>query len=427
MNLDSWLQHISSVHPREIELGLARIQGVAKRMQLKRPARYVITVAGTNGKGSCVACMEAMLEQAGYRTAAYTSPHIHRFNERVRVSAEAVADAVLCEAFALVDDCRGSISLSYFEFATLAALWIFQQAEVDIALLEVGLGGRLDAVNIIDPDVAVITNISLDHQDWLGADLESIGAEKAGILRSSTPAVYGAAAPPSSIVSKAAELAIPLYIQAEDFHFEAVDWSNTWIWQGKDAHQKALSFSNLKRPKLALSNASIALQALSLLPITLTADAINEGLQELRLAGRFELRRDRVSGQLILLDVAHNPAAAQLLAGNLAQYRLQDPAIVNMAVVLAVMADKDIEGMVTALASSVDICYVAQVEDPRRMPVAEAAERIFRSGVKIPIIQFESVQDAYATACEQASEHDLIVVTGSFRTIASVRQLGEIT
>ncbi len=394
-------------------------------MCLEKPALQVITVAGTNGKGSCIACMEAVLEQAGYSSGVYTSPHIHDFNERIRISRSNVSNAAVCEAFALVEQCRQEISLSYFEFATLAALQIFQQADLEVALLEVGLGGRLDAVNIIDPDVAIITNISLDHEDWLGSDLESIGSEKAGILRSKVPVVYGDCDPPASIIQRARELAAPLYIRDQEFSYSRSDSSAAWTWQGSDTRRQTITFSDLSPPRMALCNAATALQGLSLLPFELAEPDISRAFESIELAGRFELRRDQLSAVLVVFDVAHNPAAAAMLAQNLTQFKLENPSIRSISVVLAVLADKDIEGMVKALESCLDICYIAQVDEPRGMPVNEAASRLSKCGLQSSGIDFESVRGAYKAACEQSADTDLVVVTGSFYTVAAVRKLSD--
>jgi dihydrofolate synthase / folylpolyglutamate synthase len=426
-SLENWLKYIASVHPREIDLGLERIHRVARRLKLAKPAAVVITVAGTNGKGSCVATLEAVLQQAGYKTGAYTSPHIQYFNERIRVAAAPVADQDIVAALAEIDRCREDESLSYFEFATLAALLIFKQAGVDVALLEVGLGGRLDAVNIIDPDVALITNISIDHEDWLGKGVENIGAEKAGILRANTAAVFGDTSPPASIVGKAKELGARLYVQGTDFRFSKAVAEESWQWFGVDGANSAVHFAALELPRLALANVSAALQALILLPLQFTEADINGALKGLQLAGRFEIRRDRRSAKTVIFDVAHNQAAAALLAENLALYRQQNPAIVQLAVVIAVLADKDIEAMVTALESCTDIWYIAQVDEARGMAVEEVAQRIKNSNNGLRLQQFGTVGEAYRAACEQTAGNDLIVVTGSFFTVAAVRALSSPT
>ena len=429
LTLDSWLAHIAAVHPREIELGLDRIRRVADRMQLTRPARFVITVAGTNGKGSCVACMEAILDRAGYRTGAYTSPHIHRFNERIKVATESASDENLCAALAFVESCRQPDTLSYFEFATLAALWIFQQAKLDVALLEVGLGGRLDAVNIVDPDIAIITSISLDHEDWLGSGLENIGREKAGILRSNIPAILGSNNLPQSILQRARELRAPLYILDEDFGAALTASEQNWQWRGKSAAGGAVLFDALALPKLALDNVVTAVQAVQLLPLDIAEVAIKLAIESVALPGRFEVRRDCNSGKLVVLDVAHNTAAAVLLAFNLERFLRCHPQIRQITGVIAVMADKDIEDMVSALESCLNIWYIAQIDEARSMSVIEAENRVRKAQLAVEFRHFDSVVEAYRGACDadwfgkDADEQDLIVVTGSFRTVAAVRSL----
>jgi dihydrofolate synthase/folylpolyglutamate synthase len=428
-SLDSWLQHIAAVHPREIELGLDRSRRVADRMHLTRPGRYVITVAGTNGKGSCVACLEAILQQAGYRTGAYTSPHMHCFNERFRVDGQSCGDEKLSAALALVESCRGADSLSYFEFATLAALWIFEQAQVDVALLEVGLGGRLDAVNIIDPDIAIITNISRDHEDWLGCGVENIGREKAGILRGNIPAILGSNNPPKSILDRAREVGAQVFMLEKDFKATLSISQAHWKWQGQGAGEIAFLLEALPVPRLALDNVAAALQAIKLLPLDVADSAIGLALESVALPGRFELRRDTVSGKLVVLDVAHNAAAAALLAVNLHCLRQQHPQIGRITGVIAVMADKEIEDMVVALESCLHIWYIAQINEARSMPSAEAEKRVQKAAGTVQLRRFESVTTAYRAACDAdgAGEQELILVTGSFHTVAAVRNLTQAT
>lgn len=421
--LPGWLDYIASVHPREIELGLERVRTVATRMKITRPAPLVVTVGGTNGKGSCVASLETLLEHAGYRSATYTSPHIHKFNERIRVGAANVADAGICDAFAHIEACRGDVSLSYFEFATLAALWIFQQSKVDVAVLEVGLGGRLDAVNIIDADVMIIASISLDHQDWLGNDVETIGAEKAGIMRAQRPVVYASTTPPNSIVERARQLAAPLLILDQQFGYAHGDQGNTWTWFGRDRTGCPVTWDNLPLPWLALSNVAAALQVLQLLRLDIAVETLRPAIGQLRLAGRCERRVDRASGKPVLLDVAHNPAGAMMLAANLAQIVARAPSPPRVIAVVAVMADKDIEGMVRALESCVHIWYIAQVDESRCLAADAALQRLQITGLPLNMTGFDSVQEAYIAACERASAQDLILVTGSFHTVAAVRDM----
>ena len=433
-DLDYWLRYISSVHPREIELGLERIRIVAARMGVKKPAAKVVVIAGTNGKGSCITSMEAILQAAGKRVASYTSPHIHRYTERIRISGNEVDEAVLCAAFAHVESCRGEISLSYFEFSTLAALWIFCNEPLDVALLEIGLGGRLDAVNIIDGDVTVITSIGLDHQDWLGNSLDEIGIEKAGILRRHTPLVYGDEHPLKSILRQAEVMEVPVYLAGEQFSWDIQDDSGSWGWRGMLNNQQIV-LERLAETKLLKRNVSLALQAIALLEIELEKDCLNTALNSLCLAGRQELRHDLKSALPVILDVAHNSAAAGVLAESLSRLKQLNPQLAQIAVVMAVMADKDIEGMAAALESCVDIWYIAQVEEPRCMPTEEAASRLEQNARVKRLFSQDSVLEAYDQACKASREFEvanpgkeaIVVVLGSFFTVAAVRELSKTT
>jgi len=424
-DLDSWLQRIISLHPEEIELGLDRIQAVANRMGLTKLANKVVTVAGTNGKGSCVACLQAVLESAGYRSGAYTSPHLHRFNERVCVGGKSVSDRSLCDAFLAVEQKRKGVSLSYFEFGTLAALWLFNEKDLDVVILEVGLGGRLDAVNIIDPDVAVITNISLDHQSWLGDDLESIAAEKAGIIRRETPLVYGDSVPCKSILEKARALDAPVYrLDNECFGVKAQN-EDTWTFTGPNLSGESQIVEGLPLPHINLSNAVLAVQALNLLPVKIKTKDFQEALDGLAVPGRFEFRKDLTTQKKVILDVAHNPAAAHLLSARVQQFRQLNSEITQIVGVIAVMADKDIEGIAEALGSCLDIWYIAEVEEPRSMSSGEAFRRIEQCQRKAQLKQFDSLEYAYKAACEIAATEDLVMVTGSFYAVAAVRNLSQ--
>lgn len=416
--LDAWLQHIGSVHVSEIELGLERSRTVAERLGILEPAATVITVAGTNGKGSVVACLEAALTEAGYKTGCYTSPHIHSFNERIRLNAEPMADAAIVSALAAIEEAREAISLSYFEFATLAALWLFQREAVDFAVLEVGLGGRLDAVNIVDPQLSVITRIDLDHQEWLGHDRETIALEKAGILRPQVPFVCGDPDPTVSLLSRAAELRCPLFRVGRDFGFRQIT-GQCWAGFFQTAAGEALDAESVPVPRLAPVNVASAAQCLLLLDLPVEPEELIARCAQTTAPGRQERRLDRETGCQLLLDVAHNPAAMALLAETLSTQSDRG----RLIVVLAVMADKDIQDMARSLDSHTDIWYIAQVDVPRCMPAKEAAEQIQESGSTHPIKQFSSVESAYREACSEATDEDLIVVTGSFYTVAAVRSL----
>lgn len=433
--LDQWLSYISAVHPREIELGLSRIKSVAKALGLAKVAPQIVTIAGTNGKGSCVAYLESLLEASSIRTAAYTSPHLQHFNERIRVGGKNVSDAEICTAFHEIDMARGSVSLSYFEFATLAALWIFSHQPIDVALLEVGLGGRLDAVNLVDPDVAVITSIALDHQDWLGSDLEVIGFEKAGIMRPGIPTVFADFAMPDSIQNRAEELGSSLYRFGRDFQLESVSGKPVGIeiaGTGAGTGATKLQFKSDTGREFGFSPAALSshihlgslaacFETLQLLDIDFTAVDIGLALARINLPGRFERRIDGDSQRELILDVAHNPAAAKLLNERLQTAKQANLESGRVIMVLAVLKDKDIEGIVVSLQSSVDIWYIAQNDDERALGVDDALERLNKTFPNKLFHPFKSVKKACEAACAKARETDQVVVAGSFHTVAIAR------
>lgn len=424
-NLDQWLDYIGQIHPKEIELGLDRIHRVFQAMGLIKPAPQIITVAGTNGKGSTVACLEALLLAQGIRCGAYTSPHIHRFNERIRVDGRAAIDSVICDALAKVDKARGQVSLSYFEFATLAALLIFEESGLDVVILEVGLGGRLDAVNIIDPDISVITSIALDHEDWLGNDRDSIALEKAGILREVVHFVCGDKDPPVSLAARAKELQCREYYWQQNFQLE-IDQDGIFQWQGISAAGDKRRFAARMPDGLLASNVASALQALALLDLPWpTADDQN-GLSECVIAGRQEWRQDRLNGVSVLLDVAHNPAAAEALGRRIEQWRSTTVNPGKVTVVFAAMADKKVEDMAVCLETNTDIWYIAHFDDPRCLGAVELENRLLKQGFSRPLRSFETLKEAYRVACDEAVDAEepgdsLVVVTGSFFTVAELR------
>ena len=430
--LDYCLGYISSVHPRDIELGLDRIRLVATNLGIKKPAPKVVVVAGTNGKGSCVASLEAILLAANYKTASYTSPHIHRYTERIKINGSEVSEEILCAAFAKVDSCREGVSLSYFEFSTLAALWIFCNSDIDIALLEIGLGGRLDAVNIVDGDVTIISSIGMDHQDWLGDSLELIGAEKAGILRKDVPLVYGDEYPLESILNRAHDLNSPLYLVGQQINWEKPETSSSFHWYG-ERNGNQTSLTELPLTNIHVVNIALSLQALFLLDLELPDEKIRGALGRLNYPGRQELRNDIETGISVLLDVAHNPAAMELLAANLRRQKAENSSLQQISAVMAVMADKDIEGMAATLESAVDFWYIAQVEEPRCMPVEVAAGRLEQDGKIRGLFTQDSVAAAYAQACKASAEFEavhpgiesLVIVVGSFYTVSAVRELSK--
>ncbi|MGD8886715.1 MAG: bifunctional tetrahydrofolate synthase/dihydrofolate synthase, partial [Gammaproteobacteria bacterium] len=336
--LDQWLRWQESLHPTEIDLGLDRVQQVLQRMELPAPSFTIISVAGTNGKGSCVAMLDAIYRAAGYKVGTYTSPHIKRYNERIAINGQSVSDDALCRMFERVDQCRGDVSLTYFEFGTLAAIGLLHEAQIDVALLEVGLGGRLDAVNILDADLAMITRIGLDHQAWLGDNRDAVALEKAGIARAHRPTVCGDPEPPETLIHYLEELQSPLYLVNRDFNYHIAD-NGRWQWCHSDR-----SFSDLPLPALRgdfqLLNAASVLMAVELLEaaLPLKAAAIGDGLRSVSLPGRFQVIDGNVT---IIVDVAHNPQSAEALAATLRNW----PGQGKTRGVFAVLKDKDVAGI----------------------------------------------------------------------------------
>ena len=421
LTLSQWLDRIQALHPREIELGLQRVREVARRLALGKPAPCVITVAGTNGKGSTVAMLDAILRAAGKRVGTYTSPHLLAYNERVRLQGHMASDAQLCEAFSRIEAARAEISLTYFEFSTLAGLLLIAEAGPDVAVLEIGLGGRLDAVNLVDPDLAVITSIGLDHQDWLGDTREAIGQEKAGIMRSDIRAVCGDLDPPNSLVEEARRLGSPLLIQGSDYGF--VRQADHWHWWGQDKAGRPLTFDDLPMPELDLLNASTVMQALQLLPFSLPLPAVHAALDGLGLEGRFQQLQDPRHAIEVRVDVAHNPHAAALLVGKLQAYRNSSGKSARIHVVLAMMADKDQLGFYKALESEVDFWYIAAFAETRGQS-AEGLYRILQNEGGALEGPYASIGSAYEHAVSRAGGADLVLVTGSFVSVAdAVRHL----
>ncbi|MEX2469451.1 MAG: bifunctional tetrahydrofolate synthase/dihydrofolate synthase [Pseudohongiellaceae bacterium] len=421
-SLADWLDYIDQVHPLKIELGLDRVRAVMTRMQLLPVAPLVVTVAGTNGKGSCVAGIDLGLRRHGLHTGVYTSPHIEHFNERIHLGEQEASDGDICAALAAVERARGETSLSYFEFATLAAFKLFHDARLDAVVLEVGLGGRLDAVNLLDADVAVIASISIDHTAWLGADRESIGFEKAGIARPGRPLVYGDRDIPASIERHAAALGTPLYRLGREYDIRAE--ADNVRWRGLDAQGQPLDAGPFTPGEQIPDNLATILQALTLLDVP-PDPGLLAALASLCLPGRFEWRRVAGCRARILFDVAHNPGGMRLLGERLAARQTTAAAGSRLIAVLAIMADKELESMTAALQSQVDIWYIAQVDEPRCMPAQEVTQRLRRQGGRAPVRQYDSVAEAFREACAQSGAGDLIVVTGSFHTVSAVRHLTE--
>jgi dihydrofolate synthase / folylpolyglutamate synthase len=414
--LDEWLAWQETLHPKPIDLGLERVARVADRLGLLHPTCPVITVAGTNGKGSTVAMLESIYRTAGFRVCAYTSPHLVRYNERIRIHGRLATDSELREAFEAVDTARGEVTLSYFEFGTVAALWLFREAGADVMVLEVGLGGRLDAVNIVDADVAVVTSVGIDHQEWLGADRESIGAEKAGIFRAGCPAVCGDRQPPASVRGTADRLGARWIAAGEDFGW--MRQGARWSFRGPDGQD----WDDLPLPPLTgeiqLDNAATALAVVAqLLPrLPVTREAVADGLRKVRLAGRFQQIR---SEPTVIVDVAHNPLGAEALAVTLGER----PARGHTLAVVAMMADKDVDGFIRALAPQISHWFAGGLPEVPRASTGEALCARLRAGVSSPVSCHETVTQAYAAACAAAAPGDRVLVMGSFCTVAAVMAL----
>jgi dihydrofolate synthase/folylpolyglutamate synthase len=420
--LDDWLAHCERLHPTPIALGLDRVRSVAQRMELRFDCP-VITVAGTNGKGSSCAMLEAILLQAGYRTGVYTSPHLVHFEERCRVRGEIAPAADLLPHFARVEALRGETSLTYFEFTMLAIFSLMAAAGLDVVILEVGVGGRLDSVNIIDADCALITSIDIDHPELLGPDRESIGREKAGIMRAGKPVVVGDPVPPQSVLDHAAELGADLWLLGRDFNFSGDKLQ--WAWAGRGRRYAGLAYPALRGAN-QLVNASGVLAALTALRdrLPVTAQAVRNGLGMVELPGRFQI----ISGQpTLVLDVAHNPHSVAALAMNLDQMGF----FPRTFAVFGAMHDKDLAGTMGKIAHLVDDWMLTDLPLPRAAKAVELAETVWSLTATAPsasskarVTTFESPAAALAAALAQADPADRIVVFGSFYTVGGVLKDG---
>jgi dihydrofolate synthase/folylpolyglutamate synthase len=406
-NLADWLDYQLRTHPQAIAMGLERVREVSSRLGLGRPGKFVITVAGTNGKGSTVAFIEAIARAAGWKVGAFTSPHLQRYNERVRIDGADVDDATLVVAFERIEAARAEIPLTYFEFGTLAALLIFEQAGLDLAILEVGLGGRLDAVNIVDPDVAVITTVDLDHHEYLGPDRESIGAEKAGILRAGKPAILAEIDPPSSVLRRAYELGAIAIRGHSDYLVERTDAG--WRWR-EPGFELDLPLPVLAAPA-QLDNAAAAIAALRALPVELPAQSFVAGVRDAEIRGRLQKLADEPE---VVLDVGHNPQAIRQLAAWLHAHPKPTRAV------FAALADKDIETMVRILDPIVGPWHLAGLQDagPRGQDVETLAQRVAAVTVA-PIHRHVTVADALMAARAACLAGDRVLVFGSFHTVAA--------
>lgn len=398
----NWLDYLLSIHPKNIEMGLDRVQQVFDRLDLDLSTSTIITVAGTNGKGTTCAFIEQAAMKAGKSVAVYSSPHLNDYRERVRINNALVSGKEHCEAFLKIEQARGDILLTFFEFATLAALTLIEKHNCDIVLLEVGLGGRLDAVNIVEPNMAVITSIDLDHQEWLGNTRESVATEKAGIFRQSIPAVIGEDDPPSTLVELARLTQVDTYWQQRDFRYN--HGNQDWSWKSKTQ-----TLTCLPIPSIPIQNVSTGLQVIELLNFKLSEEQVKKVIATASLPGRLQQISEDPP---VILDVAHNPHATRNLRSYLQQFNFS-----QLHLVVAMLADKDIQATLEPFTSLGAKWYVASLDNPRG-----AESKLLKSVLDETeiVLEFDEVSQAYSRAVKTAKTNDLIVVFGSFFTIATI-------
>ncbi|MDH4873999.1 bifunctional tetrahydrofolate synthase/dihydrofolate synthase [Pseudomonas sp. BN515] len=410
--LADWLSYLEQLHPTAIDMGLERSREVASRLGLSRPAPKVITVTGTNGKGSTCAFLAALLRAQGLKVGVYSSPHLLRYNERVQLNGQEASDQALCDAFSAVEAARGEISLTYFEMGTLAAFWLFQHAALDAVVLEVGLGGRLDAVNLVDADLALVTSIGLDHADWLGDTRESVAFEKAGIFRAGKPALCGDLDPPQPLLEQANALSAPLFLRGRDF--DLAQGEANWHWRGVSASGQVLELHDLPLLDLPMENAALALQAYALLGMPWQPDALQAALLGTRVTGRLDRRHIDWRGKRVslLLDVGHNPHAAEYLAARLAAR----PVAGRRLAVFGLLADKDLPGVLRPLQGCLANWAVAPLPTPRTRSASELQAALTNLHASVSVHQ--NIAAALDAQCEQATPDDEILVFGSFYSVA---------
>ena len=415
LSLDQWLHHLETLHPVGIDMGLERVSQVARRMGLfLRPiAPCVITVAGTNGKGSTLAMIESVARAHGQRVGTYTSPHLLRYNERVKVDGQEADDQLLIKGFEHVERARlqdAEISLTYFEAGTLCGLWCLSQAELDIAVLEVGLGGRLDAVNIIDADVAIVTTIAQDHANFLGTDLAQIGREKAGIFRSGKPAVLGSQTLPASVAEYAQTLAAPTWVLGQQFsHHMKSNERSKWCWQGQQANGEHIVIDDLPDPGLPIDNAATALQALVLAGLALEKAAVQTALSTVQLAGRMQWIGPWC------LDVGHNPHAAEYVAHHLPLA----PQGGRQWGLIGMLNDKDLDGVIKALVTRIRDWVCVSLTGERGCPASELSQRILAHGGRVHFCA-DTPEAGADWLANVLAPNDRVLATGSFFTVAAL-------
>jgi len=414
MNLTDWLGYIESIHPSTIDLTLERIKIVIERLNLDI-SFPILTVGGTNGKGSTCSILESIYREAGYKVACYTSPHFLNFNERIKIQTLAVSDEVICEAFSRIESAREDVTLTYFEYGTIAAMIIFSEAHVDVAILEVGLGGRLDAVNVFDADCAIVTTVDLDHMDYLGHTREAIGFEKAGIYRTEKTSICGDFDPPQSLIKHAELIHADLKIIGKDFGYEAHHDSFDFLID-------STFVMNLPLPKLQgdfqLANATNALMAVKAMEdkLPLTEISIQKGITLTLLPGRFQEVKKMPS---LILDVAHNPQAARSLSHNLKTHVVPGKTIA----VFSILKDKDIFGVINVLNLDIDDWFIAEIQNERAASIETISNTIQKINPSAHIEAFRNIQEAYQFASKEVTRNDRIIVFGSFFTVADIMKI----
>ena len=401
--LATWLSYLENLHSKTIDLGLARVSQVGGNLDVLKPAPFVFTVAGTNGKGTTCRTLETILMAAGYKVGVYSSPHLVRYTERVRVQGAELPESAHTASFAAIEAARGETSLTYFEYGTLSALWLFKQAALDVVILEVGLGGRLDATNIVDADVSVVTSIALDHTDWLGPDRESIGREKAGVFRAHRPAVVGEPDMPHTIADVAREKGAQLLQRDVDWRYSVE--GDSWTFSDAQGELRNLPLPNVPQP-----NAATALAALRASGLKVSEAVIREGIASAILPGRFQTIQLEPR---VILDVAHNPHAAAYLAGRLKSL----PKTGRVLAVIGMLHDKDIAGTLACLEGVVDSWYCAPLEGPRGATAEQLREHLRAGAI------YSNVAQAWHAAMADAAPEDTVLVCGSFHTVAHVMEV----
>ena len=428
-SLQEWLIWQEGLHSSAIELGLERVSEVFKRLYPSLPSIPVITVAGTNGKGSSAALLESIYQNAGYKTAVYTSPHLLRYNERIHLNGEEVDDNIICEAFDRIDNARlkenKEISLTYFEFGSLAALDIFYRNSPDVIILEVGLGGRLDVVNIIDADVALITSIGIDHTAWLGHDRETIAVEKAGIMRKGCPVIFSGSDMPKSIQTTADDKGANLYISERDFNWHESPSSGatppSWNWKSAKKQRTALPLPNI-RGKHQINNAAGVLMAIECLAnkVPVNQQQVKSGLLSVSMLGRFQCLTDETSNVLHILDVAHNEDSIACLADLLTEFSCEGKTLA----VLGMLEDKEHSSALARILPTISNWFVADLDVPRGMKAMDLSTVLQELDSSCEIERFSHVKDAIKAADSAANKNDRVVIFGSFYTVEFALQVG---